>query len=177
VVEEMAEMHEGGCLSGTVRYGVIGDPYLAGVRHCTFCKKRTGSAFGIAAYFEASAVQIKTGALKAYEYHSDESNRWLKLEFCSTCGTTVTWEAEGFPGSRGITVGTFDNPNWIKPAAHFWTRSALHWMAFTADVAVFETGPQIDVGNFVAQNFSSPHTWRKLSKMRFGRSICFCGLL
>jgi hypothetical protein len=82
----MAEMHEGGCLCGAVRYRVTAEPDLAGVCHCTFCKKRTGSAFGVAAYFDESAVQIKGGALKTYEYRSDENNRWLKLEFCRPAG-------------------------------------------------------------------------------------------
>jgi hypothetical protein len=60
------------------------------------------------------------------------------------------------PCSRGIIVGTFDDPNWIKPAAHLWARSAVHRMAFPADVGVFETGPQIDVASFAAENFP-PH--------------------
>jgi hypothetical protein len=152
----MAEIHEGGCLCGAVRYQVTDEPFWAGVCHCTFCKKRTGSAFSLEAYFDESAVQTKSGALKTYEFRSDESNRWLKTEFCSTCGTTVSFITEFFPGSRLIAVGTFDDPNWIEPEVHVWTRSAAHWMAFPADVPVFETVPQIDVASFVAENFP-PH--------------------
>jgi hypothetical protein len=96
----MAENHEGGCLCGAVRYSVKDEPYTALVCHCTSCKKRTGSALGVATYFDESAVQIKRGAHKTYQYRSDESNRWLKLEFCSNCGTTVSWTAEFFP-ARG----------------------------------------------------------------------------
>ena len=92
----MADEHEGGCLCGVVRYRVTDEPYLAGVCHCSQCKKRTGSALGVAMYFDESAVQIKSGALKTYEYRSDESNRRLKLEFCSNCGTTVSWTADFF---------------------------------------------------------------------------------
>ena len=40
----MAEIREGGCLCGTVRYRVKGNPVRASVCHCTFCKRRTGSA-------------------------------------------------------------------------------------------------------------------------------------
>jgi hypothetical protein len=152
----MADEHEGGCLCGAVRYRVTDEPYLAGVCHCTLCKKRTGSAFGVATYFDESAVLIKSGALKTYEFRSDESNRWLNLEFCSTCGTTVSWTAEFFPGARGISGGTLDDPNSIKPEAQYFTRSAVHWMAFPADVPAFETLPQIDVAAFVAENFP-PH--------------------
>ena len=134
----MAEINEGGCLCGSVRYRVGGNPKVAGVRHCTFCKRRTGSAFGMFAYFDESAVEITRGDLKTYEYRSDESSRWLKLEFCPNCGTSVTGTAEWAPGARVIFGGTFDDPNWIKPQVHVWTRSALHWVVFPVDVEVFD---------------------------------------
>jgi hypothetical protein len=134
----MAEIHEGGCLCGAVRYRVTGQPIVVWVCHCTFCKRRTGTAFGLSAYFDEAAVQIISGELKVYQYRSDENNRWLKMEFCPTCGTTVTGTAEGLPGARFITGGTFEEPDWIKPTSHAWTRSALHWMAFPPDVELME---------------------------------------
>jgi hypothetical protein len=152
----MAEMHEGGCLCGAVRYRVTGEPNLAAVCHCTRCKGMTGSAFSVPAYFDEAAVQIISGVLKTYECRSDEANRWLKLQFCPTCGTTVTWTGEWAPRSRGIAVGTLDDPNWVKPRAHIWTRSALHWMAFPPDVQIVETQPEIDLASFLSENFP-PH--------------------
>jgi hypothetical protein len=137
----MAQIHEGGCLCGAVRYRVTGEPVAAGVCHCTFCKRGTGSAFRVIALFRGTAVEITAGALKIYEYRSDESNRWVRLEFCPSCGTTVANTAEWIPGIRGITVGTFDEPNWIKPTRHVWARSALHWTIFPPSVEIFETTP------------------------------------
>jgi hypothetical protein len=93
----------------------------------------------MSAYFGEAAVQITSGVLKTYEYRSDESNRWAKMEFCPTCGTTVTWTGEVLPGARGIAVGTFDDPNWIKPTVHAWIRSALDWMVFPPNVEMFKT--------------------------------------
>jgi hypothetical protein len=136
----MAEVHEGGCQCGAVRYRVVGDPTYAAVCHCTACKRRTGSAFGMAAYFDEAAVEITRGVPKVYECRSDESNRWAKNEFCPSCGTTVTWTAEFLPGLRSIAPGTLDDPNWIRPKIHAWTRSALHWVTFPADVRVLKTG-------------------------------------
>jgi hypothetical protein len=40
-----------------------------------------------------------------------------------------------------IAVGTFDDPNWIRPKVSVFTRSALHWVVFPADVEIFETYP------------------------------------
>jgi hypothetical protein len=56
----MAEIHEGGCLCGAVRYRVAGEPTAAGVCHCNFCRRGT--------YFTEAAVEFISGARKTYEY-------------------------------------------------------------------------------------------------------------
>ena len=71
----MADTHEGGCLCGAVRYRVSNVPMVTAACHCTFCQRRTGSAFGIVLYFREQDVEIMRGELKTYEHRSDESNR------------------------------------------------------------------------------------------------------
>jgi hypothetical protein len=132
------ENHEGGCLCGAVRYRVHGEPARSSVCHCTYCQKRTGSAFGIGAYFRAEQVELTRGRLTAYEHRSDESGRWLRNEFCPVCGVIVTWTAEALPGLRAIAGGTFDDPTWIRPDRHGWTRSAHPWVAMPPGAQVFE---------------------------------------
>ena len=134
----MAEIHEVGCLCGAVRYRVFGTPdlNLTGVCQCTFCQRRTGSAFGISVYFADTDVKITRGALKTYQYRSDESQRWIKTEFCPTCGTTLAWTAEAAPGMRGIAGGTFDDPNWFSLTVHTWARSAQHWIVYPPGASV-----------------------------------------
>jgi hypothetical protein len=113
-----------------------------GIYHCSRCKRRTGSAFGIVAYFAENDVQVTSGVLKTYEYRSD-TNRWVKTQFCLSCGTTVMWTAECFLDGRapGIAVGTFDNPYWIQPQSNVWTGSALSWVIFPPGVESHETQP------------------------------------
>ena len=41
----MSEIHQGGCLCGTVRYRTVGRPERTTICHCTFCQRLTGSAF------------------------------------------------------------------------------------------------------------------------------------
>lgn len=136
----MSEIHEGGCLCGTIRYRVTGNPLRVGACHCTFCQRRTGSAFSIHAFFEKQNVESTGGGLAIYEENSDESNLWLRLHFCSRCATTVMMTIERFPDLGIITGGTFDDPNWFKIDRHIWTRSAQHWMVFPENVARFEKG-------------------------------------
>ena len=88
----MAQVHEGGCSCGAVRYRVRSTPLRTSVCHCGFCQRRTGSAFGIGAYFNPDDVEIVRGELRSYEYRSDESGRWLRTQFCPSCGTTFVPE-------------------------------------------------------------------------------------
>ena len=141
----MEPIHQGGCLCGEVRYQVTGEPIFAAVCHCKQCQLRTGSAFGIGVYFKETKVQITQGNLKRYEYRSDESNRLMATEFCTNCGTTVTWKVELLSGCRGIASGTLDDPNWFKIDMHAWTRSAQHWMVYPLDIKKYTTQPNIEI--------------------------------
>lgn len=132
----MSDVHEGGCLCGAVRYEVNSAPIRTIVCHCTFCQRRTGSAFGFMPYFKEDDVKI-TGALKSYEHRSDESHRLLRIEFCPNCGTTVSMMPAVFPGARGIAGGTFDDPSWIKIDRQVWTRSSRSWVTLPSNVERF----------------------------------------
>lgn len=130
--------HEGGCVCGAVRYRAAGQPALAQACHCAFCQRRTGSAFGLVVAFKEDRVELTGGPTAQYEHRSDESGRWLRSHFCSTCGTTVLITLERNPGVRVIPGGTFDDPKWFKLTRHIWTRSAHDWIVFPPDVDVRE---------------------------------------
>jgi len=134
----MSDTHEGGCVCGAVRYRASGDPVRTSVCHCTYCQRRTGSAFGIGAYFDEKSVQILQGTLKTYEHRSDENGRWIRMQFCPECATTLTWTLEALPGIRGLAGGTFDDPQWFALARHSWMRSAHAWVVPPANVEVFQ---------------------------------------
>jgi hypothetical protein len=135
----MSQIHEGGCLCGAVRYRATGEPVRTSVCHCRNCQRRTGSAFGIGAYFMESDVEIR-GELRAYEYRSDESGRWLRMQFCPNCGGTVTWSLEAFPGMRALAGGSFDDPDWLRLERHGWTRSKQKWVVCPQGAQLFEKG-------------------------------------
>lgn len=121
---------QGGCQCGAVRYSTAGTPVRAMACHCTACKLRTGSAYGLGVYFAESDVQIEQGDLKTYRFESDTTGRWLQNEFCTNCGCTVFWTTEMRPGLPAIAGGTFDDPDWFSIEAHIWTRSARADMCF-----------------------------------------------
>ncbi len=128
----------GGCLCGAVRYTTSDQPVRVIACHCTTCKLRTGAAYGIGLYFNESDVEFTSGAMKTYQFLSDESGRWLRNQFCDQCGTTVSWTLELRPGLRAIAGGTYDNPDWFEIKAHIWSRSARHDVRYADHVEIFE---------------------------------------
>ncbi|MEM7225952.1 MAG: GFA family protein [Pseudomonadota bacterium] len=134
----MSEIHEGGCACGAVRYKTTADPQRVSLCSCTWCQKRTGSAFGISCYFEKPDVELLQGERKSYRVTSD-AGRWLEAEFCVACGSTVTWTLELFPDYRGIAGGTFDQPTfWYTLQRYVYTRSKPEWLEAPEGVECFE---------------------------------------
>jgi len=136
----MAELHLGGCACGAVRYCVHGKPAIGLVCHCTFCQRRLASAFAVIAYFDEKSVVFEQGTLAEREHRSDESGRWLRMNFCPDCGTTVSHTAEVRPGMRAIAAGTFDDPDWFTIDWHIWVQSKRPWVSIPPGVKVFRQG-------------------------------------
>ena len=134
----MTSPREGGCACGAVRYRLKNAPLRTGICHCKFCQHRTGSAFGVNLYFRIEDFELTRGGLSTYDHRSDESQRWLKMEFCPNCGTTVTWTLEVVPGGRGVAAGTLDDTSWLEIERHAWTRSKQHWVSIPSGMETFE---------------------------------------
>jgi len=132
-----AMAHEGGCHCGSVRYLTSDTPVRAMACHCSSCKLRSGSPYGVGVYFDQSEVQLK-GEVQTYRFESDTTGRWIQNEFCPRCGVTVSWTLQMRPGTRAIAGGTFDDPNWFPLDAHIWTQSARQDMRYPEGMPVHE---------------------------------------
>lgn len=103
------------CCCGQTSIQVEGDPTIHLVCHCDNCKKRTGSAFGISAYFTDTQIRGKCGTTEIYKIDTTETKQ--ERYFCRFCGTTLYWKIYRFSGIPnpasfiGIAGGCFvDNP-------------------------------------------------------------------
>ena len=139
---KMAEVHRGGCVCGSIRYRVQGEPVRAYVCHCTFCQRFTGSAFSVITWFNEGNVEITGDGIATYDHTVDDTNVWFRLHFCSRCGTTFMATEERQPGIRLIMVGTFDDPNWVQLKRSIWMRSAQKWVVMPAQLEQYEKGTQ-----------------------------------
>jgi hypothetical protein len=73
---------------GQLTASCSGDPAQVSLCHCLACQRRTGSTYGIAAFFLRENVVV-AGEAKAYSRSSD-SGYPVSFYFCPHCGSTFT---------------------------------------------------------------------------------------
>ena len=102
------------CACEELQIRVRGDPSIVAACNCLQCQKRTGSLFGVVAFFDDERVIETVGNYCCFERSSD-SGRLVKIYFCPNCGSSVFWKVEFLKGSTGIAVGCFADPAFPKP--------------------------------------------------------------
>jgi hypothetical protein len=61
-----------------------------------------------------------------------ESGNTLTFHFCPTCGSTVYWQGEGFPGHVAVAIGTFAEPGFPAPTIAVWEEHRHPWVSLPA---------------------------------------------
>lgn len=120
------------CSCGSLTAEIGGDPVIVGICHCTQCQRRTGSVFGVGAYFRKEGVRT-SGASTIY-VRDGQDGRKVQTHFCPTCGSTVFWFLDFFPDFLGIAVGAFGDPAFTRPVVSVWEQTRHPWVSFGHDV-------------------------------------------
>jgi hypothetical protein len=129
----------GGCGCGAIRYEVSAMPLLVYACHCTECQRRSGSAFALNMPVATRTFRIVKGAPKAWR-NAGASGTATTSWFCGDCGGRIYGERDGRPESMTIRAGTLDDTSWLRPAGHFFMRSAQPWE--TVDGDCYEAAPE-----------------------------------
>jgi hypothetical protein len=98
--------HRASCSCGNLQVVCEGEPVSISMCHCLECQRRTGAVFGNQAWFGRQQVISIAGDSTQFVRVAD-TGRSVAFRFCPTCGSTVYWEAEGFPGHIAVAVGAF----------------------------------------------------------------------
>ncbi|HLG89052.1 MAG TPA: GFA family protein [Alphaproteobacteria bacterium] len=106
--------------------------------HCIDCQRRTGSPFGVLAYYPADDLAV-TGASKRFE-RSAASGGVFETFFCPACGSTVYAKSGKHPTMIGVAVGAIADPTFPAPARSVWERSMHHWVVISGDIQHFPQG-------------------------------------
>ena len=138
----------GGCSCGALRYSISGPPIMVYACHCTNCQTLTGSAFGVVVLVRSSFFTL---AGKPWLVpRTLGSGAVVQRKVCAECGVWICGGSRvdlSMPAEMtAIRAGTFDDTSWIKPTAHYWTRSAQPWIVFPPDAVTHETQPEMPRG-------------------------------
>ena len=128
------------CSCGSLRAMVEDEPDAVVVCHCIECQRRTGSVFGVGAYFAEERVTL-SGEATQFSRPTDSGHACV-MHFCPKCGTTLYWRLGKFPGRMGIAVGAFADPSFPSPVRSVWEQSRHDWVDASAAGQHFTKGRQ-----------------------------------
>ena len=128
------------CACEAVEVKLAGDPEIVSACNCTACQKRTGSVFGVSAFFSKEQILSVAGETKTYERLS-EAGRAVSMHFCGKCGTTVYWELGMYPDHVGVAVGCFADREFPMPERAVWCSRMHPWVAFPASLKRYSESP------------------------------------
>ncbi len=129
--------HKAECQCGSLSISSDVDPDFVIACNCRACQRRTGSVFGVGAYFPKASVTIE-GESRQWK-RAAESGRNLINHFCPNCGSTVFWSLDMRPDHLGVAVGNLMTPL-PEPQRAIWTSEKHDWVSFPEHWPTFEFG-------------------------------------
>jgi hypothetical protein len=115
--------HDGRCLCGAVRFTASGPAKWTAYCHCESCRRHTGAPVSAYAGFERGQVRF-SGAEPAWF----ASSPGVRRGFCATCGSTLSFEGERWPGEIHLHVSAFDRPQDFAPTTHGYAEERIGWV-------------------------------------------------
>ncbi len=115
----------GGCMCGAVRFEATGVPLGIGYCHCMSCRRHTGAP--VVAYVGFKADQV---VFRGEERSIYTSSPGVARAFCSTCGTSLTWEGVTAASDGKIIefhISSIDNPGGFVPKDHTRYGERIAW--------------------------------------------------
>jgi hypothetical protein len=119
------------CSCGQLHLATEGEPARISMCHCLECQRRTGAVISNQARFRPEQITC-TGNAAAWK-RTAESGSVVTFHFCPTCGSTVYWESESFPGYIIVAIGSFADPNFPAPTVAVWEESRHPWVSLPSD--------------------------------------------
>jgi hypothetical protein len=115
------------CSCGQLSVECIGEPTSVSLCHCLQCQRRTGSAFGVAAFFKRECIEVE-GRTNSFGRRS-EAGAELMFYFCEICGSTVYWEPRRKPELIAVATGCFADPSFPAPSKSVFGEHQHPWVS------------------------------------------------
>ncbi len=130
----------GGCQCGACRYAIGEPPLTVYACHCSECQRQSGGAFGMSMPVRAIAFALTAGTPQRWR-RTAASGRAVDCVFCPDCGTRLFHAPLRDPAVVNVKPGTLDDPHWVRPVGHLWTRSARAATIIPTDALVYDQQP------------------------------------
>lgn len=125
------------CACGGLSITFDGDSEMVSSCCCQQCQRRTGSFFGVTAFFLQDQITEVEGAEKTFQ-RLGESGHPLVFHFCPGCGSTVFWYPLARPGRVAAAVGAFADPGFPAPARMIWNEHRHPWVRTPEGLRLYE---------------------------------------
>ncbi len=126
------------CQCGQLHVDVPGPTVAVVACHCLACQKRSGSPFGVAAYYPHVQVEVN-GISKQFSRPTELGERFDHF-FCPDCGTTVFMRGKKNPDMTGIPIGLIDDQHAMQPVRSVWEDRRHAWVEIPTAVQHFSRG-------------------------------------
>ena len=133
-------LRQASCACGGLTIALEGEPEKVSSCCCQQCQRRTGSFFGVTAFFLQEQVISTEGDQNTFE-RIGESGHPLTFRFCPRCGGTVFWHAQALPGRVAVAVGAFADAGFPAPERMVWTEHRHPWVLTPDGLALHERAP------------------------------------
>jgi hypothetical protein len=136
--QSKAEIFEGGCTCGHVRYRMESRPMIVHCCHCRWCQRETGTAFALNAAIESDRLTVLDGQPETVAIPS-ESGAGQEIVRCPHCKIAM-WSHYSSAGRLAsmVRVGTLDDPDRLPPDVHIFTESKQPWVSLSPELPAFE---------------------------------------
>jgi len=124
-------MAEAGCACGQLKAAWPGEPQKVSLCYCGQCRKRTGSAFGMAAFLPIGEMTV-SGEARTHTRLADNGFD-VTFHFCPVCGTSLWWEPSRKPGMVGVAAGAIAGPLTPAPTQEAYVEGRPSWLRITLD--------------------------------------------
>lgn len=126
------------CQCGALKVAAEGEPESVVLCSCTECQRRSGSAFGLGAYYQRSTLAI-SGEARQFTRIAD-SGKAFHTFFCPACGTSLYWYSDRDPERYGVAVGAFADADFPPPSRSVFDERKHKWVKLGADIPGFTRG-------------------------------------
>jgi hypothetical protein len=112
-----------------VRYRIDGQPRRTTHCHCLHCRGASGAAFVTWVELDVSSLTFVSGSPSRYE-----SRPGVTREFCSRCGTQLTYRNSELPDEVDVTACSLDDVSAVRPDDHVWSDRMVPWLSMDDDL-------------------------------------------